>query len=222
VRPWPRWSHLWKAILASGEARPAFDRLAARYVEPGRAYHTMRHVLSCLTELDRVRRTSAQPLAVEFALWFHDAVYDPKAPDNEARSAALLREEARLMRIDVGLAQQAVALIGATAHLGVEGYAPVQGDAALVRDIDLAVLGSSPRRFDAYDRGIRREYSHLSEAEWISGRKTVLEGFLGLRRIYATDIFRDRLEARARSNLSRGLARLSVPGGGSPASPPPR
>ncbi len=193
---------------AAGDARPAFDRLAARYAEPGRAYHTMRHVLLCLAELDRVRERCGRPLAVELALWFHDAVYDPRASDNEARSAALLREEAGRAGIDTRLAADAEALVGATAHLGT-GRRGAGGDAALVHDIDLAVLGWPARRFDAYDRAIRREYSFLSAGEWAGGRRAVLEGFLGQERIYATDGFRDRLEARARRNLSRALARLT-------------
>ncbi len=34
--------------------RTFFRRLTALYEEPGRAYHTLRHVLSCLAELDKV------------------------------------------------------------------------------------------------------------------------------------------------------------------------
>jgi predicted metal-dependent HD superfamily phosphohydrolase len=82
-------------------------------------------------------------------------------------------------------------------------------DARLLVDIDLAILGSAPARFDEYERQVRREYGHVSDENWRVGRARVLQSFLARPRIYATDAYRDALESRARDNLSRSLAALS-------------
>ena len=88
---WPtqhRWTALWPR---AGASIPAgwYERLTAAYAEPHRHYHNQQHIAECLAEFDQARHLALQPEAVELALWFHDAVYDPKAGDNEEQSAAL-------------------------------------------------------------------------------------------------------------------------------------
>ncbi len=106
----------------------------------------------------------------------------------------------------------AAALVMATAHLAGGESAASAGtaprDAAAIRDIDLAILGAPRDRFDAYEAAVRHEYAFLPDPDWRRGRSRVLKMFLDLPRIYLTDAFRDRLEARARRNLSGALARL--------------
>src|SRR5688572_7563726 len=85
-----RWNHLCAAAGVTPSL--AFDDLLAHYSEPHRAYHNARHIDECLAELDSARSDSRNPDAVEFAIWFHDAIYDPRAGDNEEQSARLARE----------------------------------------------------------------------------------------------------------------------------------
>ena len=86
-----RWLRLWQAIGASGDASTWYETLTRAYAELHRHYHNQQHIADCLAEFDAVRLLAKQPYAVELALWFHDAVYDPKAADNEEQSAALAR-----------------------------------------------------------------------------------------------------------------------------------
>ena len=205
-----RWSAFAASIGARGGAAAAYVDLEQRYSGPERSYHTLVHIADCLAELDAVPGLCDRPDAVELALWFHDAVYDPRASDNEARSAALLGEWAARLGLDAGLAALASALVIATAHFGAAaGPAWALRDAAAIRDIDLAILGAARERFDAYEADVRREYAFLSDRDWRSGRERVLRMFLDLPRIYLTDAFHDRLETRARDNLAAGLARLA-------------
>ena len=91
---WPpleRWQRLWHTAGANGKPDPWYETLTHRYSEPHRHYHTRRHIADCLAEFDVVRFNASRPEAVEFALWFHDAVYNPKATDNEEQSAALAK-----------------------------------------------------------------------------------------------------------------------------------
>jgi predicted metal-dependent HD superfamily phosphohydrolase len=91
---WPgqdRWLRLWQAAGAAGDGAQWYESLTRAYAEPQRRYHNQQHIAECLAEFDGARHLTQQPAAVEFALWFHDAVYDPKAGDNEEQSAAMAR-----------------------------------------------------------------------------------------------------------------------------------
>ena len=49
----------------------------------------------------------------------------------------------------------------------------------------------------------------MPEADFRARRAQVLSGFLARERIYLTPVFHDALEARARQNLTRAVARSS-------------
>ena len=154
-----RWNTVWHAIPAQGDPGKWFDTLAARYAEPHRHYHTARHISECLEMFDSTRHLAQQPLAVELGLWFHDAIYDTHAGDNEEKSA--------------GLAVQCLEEAGADRHLQVavsdlvlvtkthEGS--THPDASLLVDIDLSILGATEARFSEYEDQIRREYAWVAE-----------------------------------------------------------
>src|SRR4051812_45275984 len=84
-----RWAILGTTACWRDAGLPACHDLLARYADPRRAYHNQQHLLECIEELDRVAHLSDAPADVEIALWFHDAVYDPKRTDNESMSADL-------------------------------------------------------------------------------------------------------------------------------------
>src|SRR5687767_3464338 len=85
-----RWDTLWQSAHAT--VSPGwYEKLTAAYAEPHRHYHNQQHIAECLAEFDQARHLARDPVAVELALWFHDAVYDPKAADNEEQSAALAK-----------------------------------------------------------------------------------------------------------------------------------
>lgn len=48
---------------------------------------TSRHLAEMFARLDAVRGALVQPRLVSFAVFFHDAIYEPTAKDNELRSA---------------------------------------------------------------------------------------------------------------------------------------
>src|SRR6188508_2389895 len=84
-----RWARLWMEASGRGDGRSWFDVLKGRYTEPHRHYHNPRHISECLAEYDSSRHLAVQPVAVELAIWFHDAIYDTHAADNEEQSAWL-------------------------------------------------------------------------------------------------------------------------------------
>lgn len=185
---------------------PIGERLLERYSEPGRHYHDARHVLSCLRALDDFPGIIRDNDAVELALWFHDAIYDPKAAPgaNEEDSAEFFRHEMGLLVRDIVDVGHVSELIIATRH----HEEPADNDAALIMDIDLGILGTDPIRYDTYAEDIRKEYAHIEAGAYREGRADVLRSFLERKSIFQTRHFRKLLEKRARENLVRELQRL--------------
>jgi predicted metal-dependent HD superfamily phosphohydrolase len=200
----PRWSLLWLDLGARGNPESVYDLLAERYAEPQRAYHTLTHVAHCLDELEAARHLAAQPNQVEMALWFHDAVYDPKAKDNERSSAELCQQIMEEAGLSGAFGQAVTELILVTQH----HEAPDEPDARLLVDIDLAILGQSVEIFDRYEENIRREYHFVPPDRYRLGRSAILRGFLDRPAIFATAFFQQRFESQARANLERSLENL--------------
>jgi predicted metal-dependent HD superfamily phosphohydrolase len=198
-----------RAAVAAAATRAAvatFEMLAERYAEPHRYYHTLTHIDACLTWLDWFRALARHPEEVELALWFHDAVYDPRAGggQNERESARLACDALR----ELGVARAKLERIAGHV-LATEAHAAAQGDAALVVDLDLTILGARRPEFDRFEEQIRKEYAHVPADQFRMGRRSVLESFLGRSAIYQAPQIRDELEARARENLQRRIAELS-------------
>lgn len=202
--PAERWHALWRRIGAAGDGAAELADLTARYREPARHYHTLEHIVHCLEELDRAVAPADRPDEAELALWFHDAVYDPRAGDNEARSAALADRMLGAAGIEPAARERIGSMIIATTHAA----APRPGDTALVCDADLAILGSTPERYHRYVQQIGAEYAWVPEPVFRQTRATVLERLLARPSLYATAGFREKYEQRARRNLSAELDRL--------------
>jgi predicted metal-dependent HD superfamily phosphohydrolase len=200
-----RWDTLWMRLGAKGDPEAVFDLLARRYSEPHRAYHTLGHVGQCLEEWDGIRGLAPHPEAAELAIWFHDVVYDPRAADNEVRSADLAGEICTGARLKT-LTRMVRGIILDTRH----DKAAATQDGALVADADLAILGRPPAEFAAYESGIRKEYGWIPEEEYRRGRADFLRRFLSRPFLYATAPFRSRYEAKARGNLRDLINRLEA------------
>jgi predicted metal-dependent HD superfamily phosphohydrolase len=185
------------------------NELAALYQAADRHYHGLAHIEAMLALAAEYRHLLHDPEAVEAAIWFHDAIYDSRANDNEAKSAELA--EKRLAgRVGPHRLARVAAMISATATHQLPPFRDENAldDAALLLDMDLAILGAEPAVFDAYEKAVRLEYGWVEEPMWRAGRSAVLQNFIARPHIFNTQIFRDRFEARARENLDRSLRAL--------------
>lgn len=217
---WVGWQ---RHIGASPAARAWFDSIVARHCAPGRHYHDLRHVrwvVRHLAELD-ARGHVRRPDETFAAACFHDAIHDPTAGDDEAASARL----ARLALTEIGWSpdrcDRVAAMIEATAHHDV-GIA--DDDTRALLAADLAVLAAEPTRYGDYVRAVRREYAHLDDDAWRTGRGAVLEGLAAREHLFAPELGLDDWERRARANLAAELATLGrggPTGGSAPAHGPP-
>lgn len=187
----------WNRLAQRAELRDA-DAIGAdligRYAEPHRAYHTGGHVAQVLATLEEA---NAAPGAL-LAAWFHDAVYDPRRSDNEARSAELARDA-------LGRAGCSAATVDwvASAVLATAAHRADDPDVELLLDADLAILAAPPAGYASYRAAIRREYVHVSDARFAAGRLAFVRAMLARERIFRTRFGLERFELAARANLAR-------------------
>lgn len=198
--PQRSWRRAWAALgLSAPEG--LWEKLMDAWAEPQRHYHSQQHLRECLALLEPALDLAQHPGEVELALWFHDAVYDPQGKGNEQRSADWAVESLALAGAGQDVQQRVRSLIMATCH----DAEPAGGDARLLVDIDLAILGADPARFAEYDTQVRAEYRWVPSWLYRRKRKDVLAGFLKRPAIYGTKRFRERFERRARENLSKAV-----------------
>jgi len=200
-------NNLLQSLKAIGlnPAKDIFTELAVAYEQPNRHYHNQFHIANCLKLANCFTSLAQYRHEIEIALWFHDAVYDPRRNDNEEASALW----ASCYLSDEGVANESLTritdMILATKH-----HHPCDGDAALVIDIDLAILGSDPNCFEEYDKAIRKEYAWVPSAEYRIGRQRVLAKFLQRETIFLTDVFQATFEQKARQNILRKLQEMNT------------
>ncbi len=153
-----------------------------------------------LTHLD-----GSQPddSTTELAIWFHDVIYDPRSPDNEAGSARFF-EESLGQFLDAATRADVVRLILATDYSKPRTGKP---DEDFIRDLDLSILAADPATYQVYHVAIRREYSQVPEKDFTLERRRILRKFLA-GRIFFTAGLVD-LEAAARRNLEAELGSIS-------------
>jgi predicted metal-dependent HD superfamily phosphohydrolase len=199
-----RFATLLGRLGASGDADGLFEEVAAAWAEPHRAYHGTAHLLDCLDQLDSAPGEGADRRIVEAGLWFHDAVYDPRATGNEARSAAWASRALAAAGIAPATAAEVARLVLLTRHTG-----PAADPAGrLICDVDLSILGRPPDDFYEFERRIRAEYAWVPEATFRAVRAEILTGFLRRSPLYLTQHFRRKFESGARANLEAAVARL--------------
>jgi predicted metal-dependent HD superfamily phosphohydrolase len=197
-----RWAALVEACGVNPDVGAAhLVALLSAYREPHRAYHGVDHLAHVFAEVDGV---PLRDPAVEWAIWYHDAVYRPGKRDNERRSAALARVTLEQLGLE-RLAPRVVQLVEATAthEAGSEDAA-----ARLFLDADMAILGAEPATYARYTLAIRREHRDIPAFLFARGRRAFLRDVLARPSIFTTEHFRRRYERQARENVRGELERL--------------
>ncbi|HSK27413.1 MAG TPA: hypothetical protein VK894_10940 [Jiangellales bacterium] len=206
----------WTELLGTGAADAGHD-LLTRWAEPHRTYHDIAHLRAVLDAVDLLAGHADDVDAVRLAAWFHDAVHDGRAGEDEEASARLAERVLPALGVTPARVAEVARLVRLTAT-----HDPHPGDADgdVLCDADLAVLGGLPEDYDTYATAVRREYSAVPDEAFRLGRAAVLEQLLSLRPLYRTETGRRRWGTRATANLTRELARLR--GTASGAAGPPR
>ncbi|MBF4458632.1 DUF4031 domain-containing protein [Pseudoclavibacter sp. VKM Ac-2867] len=211
-----RWAEL--ELPVTGGRQRATDALRDELLDawsaPSRHYHDVTHLLSVLDAIDIMRLRAAEtrePLAerelltARLAAWFHDAVYEGAAGDDERASADLAVERLTALGVDSTLVADVERLVLATiVHTVAESDAAGQ----ILMDADLAVLARSEDGYARYVALVKRDFAHVTDEQWRAGRASVLETLLATPRLFVSPAAPEDWEERARRNLEHELDAL--------------
>lgn len=177
------------------------------YSEPQRRYHDCGHLAYLLDEVARRAAVVEDTALLQFAAWFHDAVYDPLAKDNEARSA----DWAERALTDHGLAaDRAAAVARLVRKTASHHFGEASRDEALFLDMDFSILGAERQTYIAYADAIRAEYAAVPEDAFRAGRAAFLRNVLAQPRMFRTDAYEQEFAPAARANIAWEIARLEA------------
>jgi predicted metal-dependent HD superfamily phosphohydrolase len=183
-----------------------FTDLIHYYSNPARYYHNLEHLAEILSLLPQVKDITKNIQVLQLSTWFHDCIYDPQAKDNEKLSAIYAQEALKKLKINSAIIYLVTEIIRST-----QNHQPRLNsiDNLIFLDLDLAILGTTPKQYLAYAQAIRKEYQYLDDSSYHQGRSQVLTKFLNRTRIYYTDYFYYRLEATARHNIQTEINQLT-------------
>ena len=127
--------------------------------------------------------------------------------ENELRSAELFRNTTK-DRIDPGFCQNVYDMILITMHK----ITPTKNDEKLLVDVDLSSFALPWEEFKKDSQNVREEFSNKSDKDFYSAHMKFMQSLLDRPSFFASDFFRTKSEASARSNVQRLIAELHSAG----------
>src|SRR5690606_13364171 len=91
------------ATASAEQIEAAGEALLARWSEPGRHFHNIRHLVEVLARVDELAEETHEPDLVRLAAWYHGAVFDAAERAASAhRGGEEQRASAALARLELG------------------------------------------------------------------------------------------------------------------------
>lgn len=225
------WAHYQKAAISLGLSvrHPEFVAVMSRWEEVHRHYHTVEHLTRCLMWMDAwhadcsnqrlleiINPKSTAPIlpvtyfaSVVMALFYHDAIYDVHAKDNEEQSAQLALRELTPSGdgIMIGKIMEGIYnLIDITKH---NGRKPISLQEKLIIDADLSSFGGSAEEYKTNSKNIRKEYLWVDLDTFQKNRLAFLEKLYKSKEpLFHTDFARRSLNATAMLNIGAEITQL--------------
>ena len=192
-----------------------FTQLISAYQQPNRRYHNLQHLKQLFTALQNFNLSNSLNVGVAsqngnrpsiiLAIFFHDAIYDPRSHENEAQSAKWAAESLTKLKLPNATIDRITHLIHLTKTHRAD---PTDLSAQLLLDLDLSILATPPAQYQTYAQAIRQEYHWVAEANYRKGRSQILQDFLDRDRIYHhPEMYHH--EHQARINLNQEIQTLN-------------
>lgn len=191
----------WNSTLP-GHEELGFE-LLERWGEDHRKYHSRTHLLAVLEALDLLSEPGTPANSVTLAAWFHDAVYEGIAGQDEEQSARLAEDRLALAGLPEPTIHEVARLVRLTST-----HNPAPGDhtGALLCDADLSILGAEPTAYARYLAAVREDYAHVSDADFAAGRAAVVRQLLALDPLFHSERAKSLWLDAARRNLEAELS----------------
>ncbi|HKC68639.1 MAG TPA: hypothetical protein VKG26_10435 [Bacteroidia bacterium] len=181
-----------------------WNEIEENYADEKRHYHTLTHLDNLFKQLIEVKAHIEDWDTIICSLFYHDVIYNASKNDNEEKSAEMAKEKLRLLNFpEEKIAKCMLQILATKSHLK-----NTDNDTNIFTDADLSILGCDWNMYSEYFKQVRKEYSVYPDFMYKPGRKKVLNHFLGMDRIYKTDLFYNKFETTARQNLKRELEEL--------------
>ncbi len=194
------------------EIRTAGEALIARWSAPERRFHNLKHLLSVLARVDELTEETHEPDLVRLAGFYHGAVFASdlaathanKGGEDEEASADVAQRELVALGVPEARARRVHDLV---MHLARHTPDPNDPDSAVLCDADLGMLAVEPQRYKAYIEGLREEYAHIPQRDFLRARQRILRKLLARTSLFVSPLS-ERWEEPARQNVSAELARV--------------
>ena len=194
-------------MSCTSDADRLWRELSKSYSETWRAFHNLKHISDTIAAAHALARHAAlqdkERAAVILAVIYHDIIYNAKSPSgqNEKESAKLAVARLNSVSSDEQICRLVYRAILATDH---SRSKPLRGKVEdIVHDADLFSLSKHWSKFLSDSKKVRKEYTHLTDKEFIHGRKEFMQKLLERPSIYYTHFAVQKWEQRARQNLMR-------------------
>jgi predicted metal-dependent HD superfamily phosphohydrolase len=178
-----------------------WEEIEENYSHKKRHYHTLTHLENLINQLNEVKSEIKHWDTILFSVFYHDAIYDVLSKENEENSAKLAEKRMLYIITPFSIMTDCIKQILATKNHTLSD----DSDCNFLLDADLSILGSNWESYLEYSKQVRKEYSIYPNFIYNSGRKKVLNHFLGMERIFKTDYFYHKFEENAKENLAREL-----------------
>ena len=182
-----------------------FTEIERKYTSSRRHYHNLHHIQALLQLCETYAGQFQDREVVEYAVFYHDIIYNVLRKDNEPRSALLAVKRLQALGVPADKVEAVKLFIEATQTHTVSGAVIHTTDLQLFLDFDMSVLGASWDEYEAYTRQVRREYRIYPDKLYNAGRRQFLQHCLQTEFIFQSQLFRELYEARARENMAREL-----------------
>jgi pantetheine-phosphate adenylyltransferase len=138
-----------------------FNKIIQHHSEPHRFYHNTGHLSALVKHAQKLpSMDSLSKASILYTIFFHDIVYNPLSKTNESDSAKVWLDFAAEKQVIHPIYENVEKAILATAS----HFQPTQLEfIEYFLDLDLSILGSSPKDFKEYEDNIRSEYNFVPE-----------------------------------------------------------